>query len=211
MKFRFWRVVLGFIILLLILFYCIHRTITPVFFNLAEVRVKNIANQAINQAVAKEVEDINYQDIINYVYNEQGEIVLMQPDIKYINTFTTSMSLAIQKELEKVSREVVKVPLTRILGIDILAAYGPDLDMQIVPAGYTVPPEVCDSFSSAGINQTRHKIYLRVAADFKMIVPFSSKDVEVTAEVPVTEVVILGRVPNVYLGMDKEGLTGIIE
>ncbi|MFP4017147.1 MAG: sporulation protein YunB, partial [Halanaerobiales bacterium] len=186
MRFKFWRVVITFIILLLIIFYCVHRSITPAFFNLAEVKVKNIANQAINQAVAKEVENIDYQDIIKYVYNEQGEVVLMQPDIKSINTFTTSMSLAIQQELEKVSREVVKIPLTRILGVDILAGYGPDLDMQIVPAGFTVPPEVNDSFSAAGINQTRHKIYLMVAVDFKMIVPFSSKNVEVIAEVPVT-------------------------
>ena len=86
--------------------------------------------------------------------------------------------------------------MTRILGIDILAAYGPELKMRIIPAGYTVPPRLVDSFSTAGINQTRHKIYLSLTAKVKLIVPFKSRTIDVHADVPVTEVVILGRVPR---------------
>lgn len=210
MKYNFWRIIIVFILTLIIIFYIIHRTMTPILFSLAEVEVKNIANKAISQAVDLEAENISYQEMIKYIYNEQGEIVLMQPNIKYINRFTAHISLSIQEELEKIRRETVQVPLARILGIDILAAYGPDLNLQIVPVGLTIPPEFNDSFSSAGINQTRHKIYLKVRTQLKMIVPFSSKEVEVTAEVPVTEVVILGRVPKVYIGMDKDGIAGMI-
>ena len=211
MKYKIWRVIILFVLILLIIFYIIHRALTPVLFNLAEVEVKHIANKAINQAVDIEAERISYQDMIKYIYNEQGDIVLMQPNLNYINKFTSRISLSIQEELEKTSRKTVKVPLARVLGIDILAAYGPELNLQVIPAGFTVPPEVNDSFSSAGINQTRHKIYLKVRTQLKLIVPFSSKDVEVMAEVPVTEVVILGRVPQVYVGMDNEGFSGIIK
>ncbi len=211
MKFNIWKVVIAFVLILLLIFFVIHRTITPVFFSLAEVEVKNIANKAINQAVHKGTENINYQDMVKYIYNDQGDIVLMQPNIKYINSFTSQISLSIQKELEILSRKTLTVPLTRILGIDLLAGYGPDLNMQMVPAGFTIPPKVNDSFTSAGINQTRHKIYLKVTTELKMIVPFSSKNVQVTAEVPVTEVVILGRVPQIYVGIDKEGVSGIIK
>ncbi len=211
MKFKFWRVVFAFILILLFIFFVIHRTITPVFFSLAEVEVKNIANKAISQAVKNETENINYQDMVKYVYNDQGDIVLMQPNIKYINSFTSHLSLTIQKELEILSRKTLKVPLTRILGIDLLAAYGPDLNMKMVPAGFIIPPKINDSFSTAGINQTRHKIYLLVKIELKMIVPFNSKSVEITAEVPVTEVVILGRVPQIYVGIDNEGLSGLFK
>ncbi len=211
MKFNIWKVLIVFIFILLLIFFLIHRTITPVFFSLAEVEVKNIANKAINQAVYNETENINYQDMVKYIYNDQGDIVLMQPNIKYINSFTSRISLSIQKELEILSRKTLTVPLTRILGIDLLAGYGPDLNMQMVPVGFTVPPKVSDSFTSAGINQTRHKIYLKVTTELRMIVPFNSKNVQVTAEVPVTEVVILGRVPQIYVGLDKEGVSGIIK
>ena len=210
MKLNIWRILIAFVLLLLLLFFIIHRTITPVFFNLAEVEVQNIVNEVINQAVNREVEKLLYQDIVSYIYNEQGEIVLIQPNIGYINKFTTQLSLAIQKELQGISRETVSVPISRILGIDLLAAYGPELKMRIIPAGYTVPPRLVDSFSSAGINQTRHKIYLTLSARVKLIVPFKSRSIDVQADVPVTEVVILGRVPQVYVGMNQESLGGIL-
>ncbi|MFW6022209.1 MAG: sporulation protein YunB [Halanaerobiaceae bacterium] len=202
-------IIIIFILFLLSVFYIIHNTITPVYFSLAEVKVQKIVNRAINEAVDEEVEMIKYQDIIEYVYNDQGEIVMMQPNIKYINLFTSNISMGIQERLENISREEVSVPLTSILGIDLLAAYGPDMNMKIVPSGFTVPPEIVDSFTSAGINQTRHKIYLNVKVKIKMIVPFNSKLTEVKADVPVTEVVILGRVPEVYVGMDQEGISGL--
>lgn len=208
-KLNIWKVLIFIIIFLFIVFFAIHKTITPIFFSLAEIEVNSIINKAINQAVAKEVDNINYQDIIEYVYNDQGDIVMIQPNTKYINNFTTNVSLSVQKNLQKLSRETVTIPLTRILGIDILAGYGPDMNIKIVPAGYALPPKLEDSFSSVGINQTRHKIYLNVAAKVKLIVPFNSKIIDVYADVPVTEVVILGRVPQIYVGMNQEGLSGI--
>lgn len=210
LKLNFWRISIVFILVLFLFFLLIHKTITPIFFNLAEVEVHNIVNEVINKAVGREVENLLYQDMVNYIYNEQGEIVLIQPNIAFINRFTTNLSLAIQRELQGISRETVAVPMTRILGIDILAAYGPELKMRIIPAGYTVPPRLVDSFSTAGINQTRHKIYLSLTAKVKLIVPFKSRTIDVHADVPVTEVVILGRVPQVYVGMNQEGFTGIL-
>ncbi|MFI5358504.1 MAG: sporulation protein YunB [Halanaerobiales bacterium] len=210
LKLNFWRISIVFVLVLFLFFLLIHKTITPIFFNLAEVEVHNIVNEVINKAVGREVENLLYQDMVNYIYNEQGEIVLIQPNIAFINRFTTNLSLAIQRELQGISRETVAVPMTRILGIDILAAYGPELKMRIIPAGYTVPPRLVDSFSTAGINQTRHKIYLSLTAKVKLIVPFKSRTIDVHADVPVTEVVILGRVPQVYVGMNQEGFTGIL-
>ncbi|NLJ83800.1 MAG: sporulation protein YunB [Halanaerobiaceae bacterium] len=210
LKFNLWRIGIFFFLLLFLIFFLIHKTITPVFFNLAEVEVQNIINEVINQAVGREAEKLLYQDMVNYTYNEQGEIVFIQPNTAFINRFTTNLSLAIQKELQGISRETVTVPLSRILGIDILAAYGPELKMRIIPAGYTVPPRLVDSFSSAGINQTRHKIYLSLTAKVKLIVPFRSRTIDVQADIPVTEVVILGRVPQVYVGIDQEGFRGIL-
>ena len=70
------------------------------------------------------MENILYQDMVNYIYNEQGEIVLIQPNIAFINRFTTNLSLAIQRELQGISRETVAVPMTRILGIDFWLPMG---------------------------------------------------------------------------------------
>ena len=128
---------------------------------------------------------------------------MMQPDTRYINQFTSRVSLAVERKLEELGREHVTIPFSRIMGIEILGGYGPDSKIRIVPAGYSIPPQLEDSFSSAGINQTRHKIYLKLSAKFKLIIPFCSKDIDVTADIPVTEVVIVGQVPEVYVGINQ--------
>lgn len=202
-KLNIWRVLIFLIILLFILFFIINKTITPLFLNLAEVEVYNIINMSINQAVREEAEKVDYQDMIRYVFNEQGDVIMMQPDTRYINEFTTRVSLAVQRQLEELSRETVSIPLARVMGIDILGGYGPDLKIRIVPAGYSLPPQLEDSFSSAGINQTRHKIYLKLSTKVKLIIPFCSKAIDVTADIPVTEVVIVGQVPQVYVGNNQ--------
>ena len=43
----------------------------------------------------------------------------------------------------------------------MLAGRGPDIPIVIVPVG-TVESRVYDVFEQAGINQTRHKIYLEI-------------------------------------------------
>lgn len=206
------KILITFILFLLIAFFIFHKTITPIFFSIAEAEARKIANKAINQAVSEEAEAIEYGDMVKFTYNEKKDsILLMQPNIKYINNFTSEISLNIQRRLEKCSRKNVSVPLARIFGIEVLAGFGPELEARIVPLGFTEPPVVLDSFTSAGINQTRHKIYLKVMVQLKLIVPFSSRLINVTADVPVTEVVILGRVPNVYIGVEGEQLKGIID
>ncbi|MEJ6950021.1 sporulation protein YunB [Natronospora cellulosivora (SeqCode)] len=211
MKLNFFRIIIVFILILFSLFYIIHRSLTPVFFSLAEVEAKNIANKIIHEVVEEHSEQMSYQDMIEYIYNDQGDVVLMQPNLKYINNFNSQVSLGIQRRLESISRETIQVPVTRILGIDILAAYGPDLSMRMVPAGFTEPPTIVDSFTSAGINQTRHKIYINLGVQIRLIVPFSSREVEVYADVPVTEVIIVGRVPQIYIDRNNNDVSGVFE
>lgn len=205
-----WKVLIIIALFLLIVFLIFHNTFTPLFFSLAEAEAVRIANQAINEAVEQEAERINYEDLMRYVLNDQGDIILMQPNMRYINSFSSRISLEIQKKLTKITKMTVPIPLSSIFGIQLLAGFGPDFHARIVPVGFTRPPALKDSLLSAGINQTRHKIYLEVTVQLKLIVPFSRRVVEVKADVPVTEVTILGRVPNVYIGLESDGISGIL-
>lgn len=183
------------------------------FISIAKAEAYRMASKAINTAVKEETGTVHYEDIINCVYNKKGDqIVMMQPNINHINNFTSKVSLNIENKLENIDERIIKVPLFKIFGIELLAGLGPDLKAKIVPIGYTKPPKIKDYFTSAGINQTRHKIYLDVTVEVELIVPFQNKTLTIPAEVPVTEVVILGRVPEIYVGIDGdgEGLSGIL-
>ena len=56
--------------------------------------------------------------------------------------------------------------------------------------------------ASAGINQTRHRIYLELSCDVYILMPSGSKRVSVAAQVVVSECLIVGVVPNSYVYVD---------
>jgi sporulation protein YunB len=206
----FLKILLFILLIIITLILIIKNTISPIFFNIAEAEAVRIANQAINEAVGEESNTINYEDLIMYKQNNEGNIVLMQPNIRKINQFSSNVSLKIQRKLEELRYKEVLIPMGKLLGLDILAGLGPYLKTRIIPYGFVQPPILMDSFHSAGINQTRHKIYIQVGVKLKLIIPFSRDIIELKAVIPITEVTILGNVPEVYVGFNEEGVSGIL-
>ncbi|MFW6278983.1 MAG: sporulation protein YunB [Bacillota bacterium] len=187
----------------------VRNLIYPVFFTIAQARVYQMGNRIVSEVVKQETGDLDYRDLINYEQNEQGDIKLMQANTKGINQLTSRMTLSIQQHFQ--SRVTVQVPLLKILGLDMLAGIGPDVSGEIVPVGYVSPPEIVDSFEAKGINQTRHKLYLKTRMKFKLIAPLAQKKFHVQAEVPLIETTILGEVPDTYIDFNSNQDTGILK
>lgn len=197
--------------LLVILFVLIiHNSLLPVFLRQAEVEAVRMINRAVSEAVDQETEELEYRDLIYYEKDENDKIVMMQPNVRKINRFSSDVSLTIQEKLERIEKTEVNVPLFRILGLDFLAGYGPSFPARVMPAGFAKPPDVVDNFESAGINQTRHKIYLDVKVAVKLVIPFTHRTTEVNSVMPLIEVTIVGDVPDVYVGMEDNDFSGII-
>ena len=54
-------------------------------------------------------------------------------------------------------------------------------------------------FEQAGINQTRHKIYLDVMTEVDIIIPTAESTVNTITQVLVAESILIGNVPDTYL------------
>jgi sporulation protein YunB len=189
----------------------IRNTLINAVFNLAEAEVINNANKIISEVIEAEFKDVKYQDLISYESNKNGDIILMQANVQKINDISSKVSLNINNKLEQIDGLKVRVPILKALGFDILAGIGPDFMVKVIPVGFMQPPQLNDSFESAGINQTRHKIYLMLDLKMKLLVPFSREITHVKAQLPVIEATILGKVPEVYIGIDGNSMDGIIE
>jgi sporulation protein YunB len=90
--------------------------------------------------------------------------------------------------------------LGQVFGIKTLASYGPVLPIKIIPVG-VVESSIKDQFDSVGINQIRHKILIRIKTTVKMVVPLVKEEIVVNTDVPLTETIIMGEVPDFYLGV----------
>jgi sporulation protein YunB len=165
----------------------------------AEARARVIATTSINQAIQEKVaKNIRYEDLISVKVDNRGRVVLMQPNTGEINRLASDATIAVQQLMVN-TRDKIYIPLGQLLGSQILAGSGPDIPIIIVPVG-TVESRVHDIFEQAGINQTRHKIYLEVKTTVRIIVPLFQSNVQIKTEVPLTEAIIMGEVPQVYFG-----------
>lgn len=61
-------------------------------------------------------------------------------------------------------------------------------------------------FTSQGINQTLHRVYLEIVCNVKVLTPFKDIERKITNQVLLAENVIVGNIPNTYYNL--EGLNG---
>ncbi len=163
-----------------------------------------IATRAINQAISDKIAGgIRYDDLFSIKTDSRGKIVMLQQNTAEVNRLASQATIAVQETLRQISHERIDIPLGQILGSQLLASYGPMITVMVVPLG-AVSTRVIDRFEHEGINQTRHRIYLEITGQIRIVVPLISSNVKVVAEVPITDATVLGEVPQVYLNADQK-------
>ena len=90
-----------------------------------------------------------------------------------------------------------RFPLGNLIGGDIFSGRGPSISFKLLPYG-SVVVDVANEFTSAGINQTLHRIVLTVSAGLSIVLPLSSVNATVQSGVVVAETIIVGGVPERY-------------
>jgi sporulation protein YunB len=127
----------------------------------------------------------------------------------FMNRIVSETALSIQEKLKQMGTKRVGIPLGSILGSEIFANLGPRLNIEILPMG-TVVVNFATDFEQAGINQTRHKIYLAVDTQVRIVLPLASDVVDVNTRIPIAETIIVGEIPQSYIFVPEDGLLNII-
>jgi sporulation protein YunB len=172
------------------------------FFNIAEVRAIQLATETANKALQQEVSDENlqYQDFIFIHKDSEGHIVLMQANTVKVNKFASDTTLAVEKALEDLRWQSFGIPVGQVLGIPLFANLGPEIKYNIMPVG-SVRVNVVDKFETAGINQTRHSIYLNFDTNVRIVIPSKGGEAVVGMQVPLVESIIVGSVPSTFVSV----------
>lgn len=182
-----------------ILFWLTEIHLKPTILTIAEARATFIATQAVNKVINEKVSHtIDPQILVHVKFDSNGKVVLIQPNTMEFNKLAADTTIKVQDALRSISEEKIYIPIGQVFGSQLLASYGPKITVTVLPIG-TVQVTVVDKFEQAGINQTRHMIYLVATTQVRIVVPLVSKSVEVQTQVPVAEYVIVGEVPNTYV------------
>lgn len=209
--FRRKRLLLWIIALLALIIYTyryIDKNIRPSIIAISEVKAKQVTTQAINNTIKNKIKnDIAYDDLMFVHYDNEGKVTLMQANTMLMNSVASEVALEVQNELKEISESIIKVPLSNAFNTDLITL--PSINIQIIPQG-SVVVDFATEFESTGINQTRHRIYIIVTTDIKLIVPLISENITVTTNIPIAETIIVGDVPEQFTNVPEDRILNLV-
>lgn len=177
--------------------------VTPLMVETCNASMKVSATECINYAIAQAMsQNLAYDDLISIVTDSSGKISMIQANSVKLNTLSKLINRVTLSQLASSSTNVLSIPLGAFSGISVIAGLGPKVNINIFPYG-DAHCSFISEFTSAGINQTIHKIYLSVDTSIRVVLPLKTITVKNAGQVVLCESLIVGDIPEVYLQSGK--------
>jgi sporulation protein YunB len=187
-----------------ILIYALDRIVMPTVMAAADAAMRAKAMEIINTCIFEQYSrEFDYDSIIRVEKDIEGNITMLKADTLEMNRIASTVSLEAQNKIRELGNLGIKLPMGYIFKNNILAYFGPNITIKMHPIGH-IEAKYSSEFESAGINQTRHKIYVLVRTEVRVILPLKSNDIEVRNEIPISETIIVGKVPDTSINLDLQ-------
>ncbi len=201
---RFWIIFsLLFILAVLQGLRYVEQHLKPPILHLAQIRVKQIATEAINKAINSQVADGgNAEALIDWKTDKNGKISGFMLNYREHMRITSQAAEVIQSTLQQLRNQTEHIPLGQALGSSLIASYGPDVPIKVEPQG-AVKVELNTRQKDAGINMILVEVYIHIVTEVAVVIPFDMKPQVVDTEIPVSYLMVVGDVPMYYY--DNQG------
>lgn len=179
--------------------------IRPIVIDTASARTKNAVTSAINAATnMQELSDVlSYDSLVVLERDEDGKVTAIQTQMAAVNTLKAVVTECVIEQISEITTDELSIPIGSISGGYLLSGRGPKISVKILSVS-AVRTELENSFTAAGINQTRHQILLNIYVDIEIMVAGQIEYVEVYTQMSVAETVIVGSVPGSYAYFERD-------
>lgn len=190
-------IVFGIVIILAVSVFRMEKAVRP----MAEMQSKQTARLTANRIISETVADYisenkyTYSDFAVVLYDNSGRTSSIEAMSGNINRVQSELTAEINNNLAENGKAEARISLGSLSGSYLLSGRGPDVKIKICPAG-DAAVKLKSSFDSAGINQTRHRIYAEISVDFISSIPLYSFETEENFELLLAETIIVGDVPD---------------
>ena len=193
----FFSILLIFLLGIIVLLWFRFRLI---FITLCKNEIQAISQEIINNIVTNKL-DVLDSNLLQFEKDENGEITFVNSNVIYMNKLANEISIDISKKINKLDYLYVNIPLGSLIGSDLLNSFVPSIEIKFIPVG-DVQTEFKTDFSSSGINQTKHKVFLMIKCQIEALSILADTLVTTNIEIPIVETVIVGGVPNTYYHLE---------
>ena len=171
----------------------------PLLESMATTRVSNTVNRIVFEAVNEAIEsgEITYDQLISFEKDNDGRITAVHSNMAACNRLQVEILDIILARIDQVSARELSIPVGSLTGSALLAGRGPRIKVRMESVGSS-SARFENEFSSAGINQTNHRIVLHIDVSVAILLPGFTTATEVSNAVTVAETVIVGTVPDTY-------------
>jgi len=215
-------IIIFFLIFLFFLFQFFNNKVTPVLLSYAESKATKIATLLITQAVNDKVFHImDIEDIV--ITNKDSTGLVKEVDVnpifanKLLNMITNYVQEYIEKvevgnidslgvtntifsnyDIHKLRQGIIyEIPSGVVFSNSLLSNLGPKIPVRINLIG-DVTSDIKTNLTNYGINNAFLEVIVYVEVSMKVLIPFASKSVKASTNIPVVMKMIEGEVPKFY-------------
>lgn len=158
----------------------------------------NTANKSVISVL--ENSNVTYDNLSHINRDKNNKITGIEVDTKNINLLKSKISVLIDKEILKKEIYIVKIPLGTLISNEYFGGFGPKIKFYSqLSNGCRV--DFKSSFTSTGINQTRHRIIINVTLSGVILILNKHSNFSVSTSYIAAETIIVGTVPETYASL----------
>ncbi len=165
----------------------------------------DVVTKRTNRAIAEVMSESggDAESFVRFEKGTQGEVSAISCNMARINALSAEILDKIVGSTDNYTA-TVEIPAGNLTGLSLLMGRGPKVPVEIVTLTSSRVAFTND-IVTAGINQTKHQITLRIIVDIDVLIPWGSASTQVVSEVLIADTVVVGQVPGTYLDMNGNG------
>ncbi len=185
-----------------------YSNIRPLVSSIAESRVESVVMKAINDAAVKVITEnaVGYDSMVAIERGTDGKVVSVTADSTAMNLLKSLLINEIVDNVAVYGTGSVKIPVGSIIMPTLFSGHGPEIAFDLMPVG-SVLADFENEFDSAGINQTRHRINVKLTVAAGVYLPGYTTETTIETRIIIAESVIVGAVPESFVYIDNSKTT----
>ena len=193
--FKFFCFLIAFLTLVASLYFSSDRIVVDYAVKCFDSAISSASYYAVDVIVDKKY---GYADLVDVKTDKDGQISMVVTDSYEVNRLSTTVATNAFNYLTGEIKKGVDVPVFAFTGIRLISGFGPTVKMKVISVA-SVKCDMISTFTQAGINQTRHSLYLNINCTVNIVTKTATKSINETISVLVFDNLIVGKVPSVMI------------
>lgn len=152
------------------------------------------------------IENEGCKDLVKVEKDESGNVSFVSTDALKLNALVKRLAEKTLENYSVLASGVTEVPIGAFTGLKLFSGLGAKVKLKLITVT-SVKCNFVNEFTSAGINQTSHRLYVTTTPDVYVIAAGRKRYYKTEIRLLVYDNLIVGKVPNVYLNGSLAGYT----